>query len=240
MLRELGETFSSSLNDRIAIEGDIRHVFSQVMGPRRKQKRKINSEEAYEEEYNEEFELTGYEKAVNSRLNTGNRHWSNLLCMPDKSALNVNYKKVMEEGENLVNEYAWAIPNRRALGVIRSVASKSNGLVEVGAGTGYWAAELAAMGVNVNAYDKYVEPDTLWHPVKRGGPEVLRHKANRGRTLLLCYPDEGSSLAIACLDALGSDVDHIIHVGELITTGTFMSSEQRPFGRTSAAEFQGK
>ena len=55
---------------------------------------------------------------------------------------------------------------------------------------------------------------------------MLSHPANVGRTLLLCYPDEGNSLALECLQALGPDVNHVVHVGELLQTGTLMDSPQ--------------
>jgi hypothetical protein len=62
----------------------------------------------------------------------------------------------------LTNQFAWAVPNARALAIIAHFAP----IVEVGSGTGYWAGELKARGVDINAYDIDVsEPDTLWDKV---------------------------------------------------------------------------
>ncbi|GJP35479.1 hypothetical protein CLOM_g19996 [Closterium sp. NIES-68] len=48
--------------------------------------------------------------------------------------------------------YAWAVPTEAALAAIKSAAGEE-GIVEVGAGTGYWAALLRRRGVDVAAYD---------------------------------------------------------------------------------------
>ena len=48
--------------------------------------------------------------------------------------------------------YAWGVPSDAALACLAEAAG-SAGLVEVGAGTGYWAHLLARRGVSVRAYD---------------------------------------------------------------------------------------
>jgi hypothetical protein len=65
---------------------------------------------------------------------------------------------------------------------------------------------------------------------------VLKKSSSQGRALLLCYPDEVESMAAACLDVFTGDT--IIHIGEMITTGTAAGAPVAPFGRTSSAEFQ--
>ena len=62
------------------------------------------------------------------------------------------------------------MPNARALAIIAHFAP----IVEVGSGTGYWAGELKARGVDINAYDIDVsEPDTLWDKVYSTRPNLL-------------------------------------------------------------------
>ena len=48
--------------------------------------------------------------------------------------------------------YSWGVPNDAALSCIARIAG-ATGVVEVGAGTGYWAAALHGRGVDVRAYD---------------------------------------------------------------------------------------
>jgi len=52
----------------------------------------------------------------------------------------------------------------------------------------------------------------------------------------LCYPDESSSLSLDCLKNFQGTF--IIHVGELIHTGTVTASIQSPWGRTTSSDFQ--
>jgi hypothetical protein len=46
----------------------------------------------------------------------------------------------------------------------------------------------------------------------------------RGRTLLLSYPDEDASVGADCIRSFHGDF--VIHVGELITTGTVSGMAQ--------------
>jgi len=50
----------------------------------------------------------------------------------------------------LVNKYAWAVPDDRSLEIV----AKYSPIVEMGAGTGYWAKLLSDRGVDIVAYDK--------------------------------------------------------------------------------------
>lgn len=111
-------------------------------------------------------------------------------------------------------EYAYAIPNEEALLEIKKYSPR--GVVEVGAGGGYWAMMLRALGVNVLAFD--TEPDPRdnswvtrqWSEVCEGGSEVAaRHPE---RTLFLCWPRLYHSMAY---DALSYYVGNmVIYVGE--------------------------
>ena len=55
-------------------------------------------------------------------------------------------------GQPLIERYAWAVPDERAL----SICAAFGPLVEMGSGRGYWAHLLQQRGVDILAYDKYV------------------------------------------------------------------------------------
>ena len=56
--------------------------------------------------------------------------------------------------------YSWGIPADEALTVIENVSPA--GIVEVGAGTGYWAMLLKKRGVDIVAYDRTPVQGQLW------------------------------------------------------------------------------
>ena len=95
---------------------------------------------------------------------------------------------VFERRHDLVRRYAWAIPTDEAL---NEIAARSP-IVEMGAGTGYWASLLAARGADVIAYDRdpgcntWIEPGVLHFDVRPG--TWLSVKQHADRTLFLCWP----------------------------------------------------
>lgn len=134
--------------------------------------------------------------------------------------------------ELLTAKYALAVPDERALTMIKSLGS----VVEMGAGTGYWACCLERLGVDVVAYDAQEEdwvfgfaprklvgepgdmyvvsdPDAgeprTWTTVLKGGPADLAKHGDR--TLLLVWPPM-DSMAADCLGHYPGD--HVVYVGE--------------------------
>lgn len=112
--------------------------------------------------------------------------------------------------DRLIARYAWAIPNVAAL---RALAAEAP-LVEIGAGTGYWASLLRQMGVDILAFDANPPLDeghtnrhcrnalavgTIWTKVRPGGPEQAGLHADR--TLFLCWPPSDEPMAAAALAA---------------------------------------
>ena len=94
--------------------------------------------------------------------------------------------------------YSRAVPTDAALDAVAALGR----VVQVGAGSGYWAALLAARGADVVAYDASPPRDTSWRHfavAKGGGPEVLRAGCADRALLLVCpaFP----------LDADGDDAD---------------------------------
>ena len=133
----------------------------------------------------------------------------------------------------LREKYAWAIPDNRSLNILNSFSP----IVEIGGGKGYWAQLLHNKGCDIVVYDKYVPHSSkCWTKVQRGGPEKLLLESNLNRNLFLCYPDEQESQAIVCLENFKGE--YVIHVGELMLTGTLGGGGQAPYGRTSSSEFQ--
>lgn len=94
----------------------------------------------------------------------------------------------------LCQQYAWAIPAPETLDfVARWLGPKA---VEMGAGKGYWAAQLAALGVQIDAYD-LEPPEQTYYPVKRGWPGDLVSYPDC--SLFLCWPPERDRMAFDCL-----------------------------------------
>lgn len=95
--------------------------------------------------------------------------------------------------QQLVRRYAYGIPTEESLDAIAAVSPA--GVVELGAGTGYWARLLHDRGVDVVAYDcwppstgsnQFVDDMVSWFPVQAGDEHELA--AHAERTLLLVWP----------------------------------------------------
>lgn len=103
--------------------------------------------------------------------------------------------------------------------------------VEMGAGMGYYAYQVAQLGVDIVCYD-IAPPDTVtdnhfhsprkshdddftgetvktWHPILHGTPEMLQHHADR--TLFLCWPPM-SDMAAQCLEHYAGNT--LVYIGE--------------------------
>lgn len=111
-------------------------------------------------------------------------------------------------------KYAWAIPRKAALEAI----AKYSPIVEVGAGSGYWAKLLNDMGVDIIAYDsdskthygsgtKHHSP---WFEVREGTESVAKNHPDRA--LLLCWPPYATKMAVNCLKIYKGDT--VLFIGE--------------------------
>jgi hypothetical protein len=113
-----------------------------------------------------------------------------------------------------VREFAWALPSEDALALIASLSP----IVEVGAGSGFWADLLRQRGADLAAFD--VKPfwvgghhrfTRAYFPIARGGPErALRMYPDR--TLLLVWPGYGEEWATDALRLHRGD--NVVIVGE--------------------------
>lgn len=123
----------------------------------------------------------------------------------------------------LCTYFAWAVPNQAALDVL---AALDRPVLEIGAGTGYWAWLLKDMGVDIQAYDledsQRGQKTRFRHSlVQDGGVEQVSKHLDR--TLLLCWPDivgdsahddaDRGSFGLDTLQAYKGDT--FVYVGEL-------------------------
>jgi hypothetical protein len=104
----------------------------------------------------------------------------------------------------LVAKYAWAVPSDAAIELLLRYSP----LVEMGAGTGYWAGLIRSAGGDVIAYDRYPPPDPrnrwhaghpTWSEVQPGG--VKRLRLHPDRTLFLCWPPDDEPMGIESVTA---------------------------------------
>jgi hypothetical protein len=118
--------------------------------------------------------------------------------------------------------YAFAAPTESAMRALRKSATR---WLEVGAGAGYWAAQMRLSGMDVVAVDvappgeethnDYHGSTATWHPVVRGDAAAAFRSAGdkttssetlaggeEGRALFMCYPPPGfdSRMAVETLE----------------------------------------
>jgi len=118
----------------------------------------------------------------------------------------------------LTLRYAWGIPDDE---VIRRIAEFSdNKVVEMGAGSGYWAWLLSQLNVEVDAWDANPEASITegtpwehkWFNVQEGTPEVLSDNRYIDWTLLLVWPPLSDPMATNALKAFSGS--QVVYVGE--------------------------
>lgn len=108
--------------------------------------------------------------------------------------------------KKLVWAYSWAIPTAEVALKIKELGP----LVEVGAGTGYWAWILRQAGAQIQCLDQESQAVPRWVDLRQGGPPELKEFPDH--TLLLCWPPLNTGMATQCLkEFLGS---RLVYVGE--------------------------
>ncbi len=118
------------------------------------------------------------------------------LLLPDWSAFKAA----------VARHFAWAVPTEQAIATIRRHADR---VVEVGAGSGYWAWLMRQTGIDVAAYD-VTPPAFTWSRVEVGDTRVVDRDPRRA--LFLCWPPWQSPMAADALRRHGGDC--LIYVGE--------------------------
>lgn len=117
------------------------------------------------------------------------------------------------ERPSLIRKYSFAIPDHKALLAIKECGP----IVEVGAGSGYWARELHDIGVDIVAYDAKEERwgwECSWFPVtKARGQDVVAQHSDRA--MFLCWPSYSETWAYETLKAYVEGGGRtVIYVGE--------------------------
>lgn len=116
-------------------------------------------------------------------------------------------------------QYAWTAPTEEAIDRLVECGP----LIEIGAGTGYWASLIEQRGGDVVCFDKHppqgiTSDEANWHaaqkpfhPVAQGGPDDAARYPER--TLFLCWPpyDDpmGADAIAAYYEAGGRQVAYI-------------------------------
>jgi hypothetical protein len=108
--------------------------------------------------------------------------------------------------KSLIWAYSWAVPSRAAL----EEMVRHSPLIELGAGTGYWAWLLEQLGGDVVALDQEPGQPPHWHSIRAGGPADI--SAYPGHALFLCWPPNGSPMATQALANYRGQT--VIYVGE--------------------------
>jgi hypothetical protein len=106
----------------------------------------------------------------------------------------------------IARHFAWAVPTDEAIAVIRK---HTCGVVEVGAGSGYWTWLMRQAGITVAAFDLAPPPFT-WSEVRSGDERMVRDHPDKA--LLLCWPPWATGMAGGALAAYGGE--HVVYVGE--------------------------
>lgn len=124
-----------------------------------------------------------------------------------------------EARRDLVRKYAWAIPNQSIIESIVKFAGDST-IVEVGAGSGYWARLISDFGGNIDCFDNHdlgFGFHNEYYPVSNEDHTVISsHKVDeKNKVLLLIWPPYATNMAEDCVrNALSSGYDKVIYIGE--------------------------
>ncbi|MFC4910926.1 hypothetical protein [Actinomadura gamaensis] len=123
--------------------------------------------------------------------------------------------------------YAYAIPSPETVEWVKSFCGETP-IVELGAGRGYWAAQLNKAGLNIEAYDseppdkvanvsfpRVVGQVDIWHPVRSLDDFAVRGQT-ADYTLLLCWPPGwGSQMSSQALNKFEeAEGERLVYIGE--------------------------
>jgi len=126
----------------------------------------------------------------------------------------------------IARHFSWAVPTDEAIAAIGRYATT---VVEIGAGSGYWAWLMRQAGIAVAAFDTD-PPAFTWTGVAKGDERALLVYPKS--TLFLCWPPWGTAMAANAL-TLHRD-DYVIYVGEWMG-----GNADARFFALLAAEFEG-
>lgn len=105
-----------------------------------------------------------------------------------------------------VKKYAWAIPDDKAIQIIRKYGE--DGILDFGAGTGYWSVMIDTPKTRVTAVDVH-DYEKKYYPVQIGDQNSFN---NIECTLFLCWPPYDNSMAFDIAEKhIGR---YLIYIGE--------------------------
>jgi hypothetical protein len=113
----------------------------------------------------------------------------------------------------LVKKFAWAIPNEEAIELI----CKYSPIVEIGAGTGYWASLIKSNKGKIICFDKHNDGGnsyghTFHHYNVYNGNESILHRMHHSMNLFLCWPPYDDDMAFNCIKTFKGK--YLIYIGE--------------------------
>jgi hypothetical protein len=119
----------------------------------------------------------------------------------------------------LVEIYSWAVTDQKAIEQIVKT-TKDMGIIEIGAGRGYWASILADCGINIAAYDIGKNENAyFYYPVNLIGNYYPIDNAERkiaslhqDKALFLCWPPYDTPMAYNCVSEYSGNT--LIYIGE--------------------------
>jgi hypothetical protein len=109
--------------------------------------------------------------------------------------------------KKLIWAYSWAIPNEEAIAALKELSP----LIELGAGTGYWAWLLRQAGADVVAFDLNPYAPPHWTRVEAGDEGTVQEHTKR--TLFLCWPSYQEPMAYQALERYAGQ--HFAYIGEM-------------------------
>lgn len=135
---------------------------------------------------------------------------------------------LLKNRHELISKYSFAIPVEKTLKIIM----EHSPVIEIGAGTGYWAMCLIRLGVDIIAFDNKVPGDNdpwcwyegnlwhddTWHYVQDGDEKTAGLYPER--SLFLCWPEPQSNMASESLKSyLNSGGETLIFAGAPFSCG---------------------
>ncbi|MBC6457204.1 hypothetical protein [Actinomadura sp. HBU206391] len=167
------------------------------------------------------FRIAGSANDQTTRDGVDNPYWQFVRQLPSVDAgldgvAADGFARGLPVGHHLLTmRYSWAIPSPGDIGWLADLLGH-RGLVEIGAGSGYWAWQARQAGIDVLAY----EPSD---PADNGYSDGVEYLATlRGdhtaagrhpdRAMLLCWPSQGDPWAALALAAYAGDL--LVYIGE--------------------------